>query len=76
MRTLNFRLKEYWTLTTDSETYYPVLTQLEQTGGLVDYRRIQLVFASPDKEGHIDKPWTITFDDEIWGTGINRWRWE
>lgn len=76
LRTLNFHLKEYWTLETPSGPLHPILTQLEQTGGLTDYRRIQLAFTSPDSASTITKPWILTFDDEIWSTGVNRWRWE
>jgi len=76
LRTLNFHLKEYWTLETLSGSFHPVLTQLEQTGGLTDYRRIQLDFTSQDSLSDITKPWILNFDDEIWGTGVNRWRWE
>lgn len=76
LRTLNFGLAQYWTLESPSGTYYPVLSQLEQTSGLTDYRKIQLVFTSEEEGKPIPRPWTITFSDDIWGTGVNRWRWE
>ncbi len=75
---LNFRLKDYWSLQTPSGTLNPVLTQYENTHGLTEYRNIHLVFSPSETNITLrdDLPWTITFRDEIWGTGINRWSWE
>lgn len=73
---LNFDIKEYITIDVDGNKYKPVLTKLENTYGLSTERKINLVFAPYETENEFLKADEIDliFNDEIFGTGINHFK--
>jgi hypothetical protein len=67
VRTLNFDMGQYFELRVREEVLKPVLTNFENTYGLTEFRRVQLVFPRPvDGEG---EAMDLRFVDEVWGSG-------
>lgn len=70
---LNFGMSNYWQLKTSQGEYAPVLTNLENTYSLTDFRKLHLVFAPADTTIHFQEvpQWDLVFNDEVFGTGIH-----
>lgn len=73
VKTLNFNFKDYWQLQSPKGNFTPVLSTLENTYSLSDYRKLHLVFATEDiQQSFYEMPhWDVIFNDEIFGTGIH-----
>ena len=73
VQALNFGIKDYWSLRTEAGEFAPVLSNLENTYSLTDYRKLHIVFAPPDSTVHFHdlKPWDVVFNDEVFGTGVS-----
>jgi len=65
VRTLNFDMGQYFELRVGEEVLKPVLTNFENTYGLTEFRRVEVVFPRPTGEG----AWDVVFLDEVWGSG-------
>ena len=62
VRQLNFELGQYFELRVGEEVLLPVLAHFENTYGLTEYRRVQLVFPRPETVGN----WAVVFEDGVW----------
>lgn len=71
--TLNFGMEQYWALHTNLGEYAPVLTNMENSYSLTDYRKIHLLFAPSNTSTHFHEAdqWDLVFTDEVFGTGIH-----
>lgn len=67
VRTLNFEIGEYFELKVGEEVLEPVLTNFENTYGLTEFRRVQLVFPRP--VAGVGEAWDLRFVDEVFGSG-------
>jgi hypothetical protein len=70
--TMNFDMEEYIKLKAGDQTFRPVLSTMENVYSLSSDRNIYLVF-SDDQAGNLflAKDLDLTFNDEIFSTGIN-----
>ena len=73
---LNFEIKDYITLEAGNIRMKPVLGTMENTYGLSTGRKLILVFAgNPEDVLQGNSEFDIIFNDPVFGTGINRFRY-
>ncbi|MEM6342945.1 MAG: hypothetical protein AAF927_03660 [Bacteroidota bacterium] len=75
---LNFGMEQYLTLKTDQGAYAPVLSVMDNTYGLTDYRKFQLIFSPPDNcvDFYDSSQWELIFRDEIFESGTHSFVFE
>lgn len=71
---LNFNLASYITLVVDGNEIQPVHAGMENTYSLSSYRNFLIIFSPQDDINQLGsaKEFTLIFDDQIFGTGINK----
>lgn len=73
---MNFWMKDYVTLTVGGKEISADMAQMESTYGLEKDRKIVFVFQNKDEQGHslLTDDLTFTYKDEIFFTGINKFK--
>jgi len=73
VRKANFGFAENWTLTLDSgKELNPIGLQMEQTNGLTNHRKFQILFdVSQNLEVYDSKTWDLKLNDELFNSGIH-----
>lgn len=78
METMNFRLEESIELRVGDRVLKPVFVHLENTYGLTNDRNLHLVFEGAGLGLPQEQPedLDLVFDDPVFGTGINHFRFQ
>jgi len=78
VHTLNFDLRHFLSINIKGKEYRPVLTRFESVYGLNKSRNITVVFSPQEEGSQLMKAseYDIVFNDEIFGTGINHFRFQ
>lgn len=78
VQNLNFNFHSYWEIRTPTDTVPALAAQMDNTYGLTDYRKFQILFAPQDTSIDLYQApyWEVIFRDEVFETGVHTFRFE